>query len=182
MLALDETTEQNPAWAATAALGVEGDENMGAGATPAGWYPDVERPGGERYWNGSVWTEDRRQGGQQAPQYGAQQYAAPQAYGAPQGYQPYGAPGSFTSYQRSSNAGVALGLSIAGLVCCGLIAIPGLIMGRSEVKAIDAGQADPGQRGLALAAYIVGAIVVALNVVLILFYIVFFVALASSGA
>jgi hypothetical protein len=154
---------------------------MGAGATPAGWYPDVERPGGERFWNGSVWTEDRRPGGQppqppQPPQYGVQQYGAPQAY------QQYGAPGSFTSYPRSSNAGVALGLSIAGLVCCGLIAIPGLIMGRSEVKAIDAGQADPGQRGLALAAYIVGGIVIALNVVLILFYVVFFVALASSGA
>ena len=116
------------------------------------------------------------------PQYGAPQYGAPQAYGAPQGYQPYGAAGSFTSYQRSSNAGVALGLSIAGLVCCGLLAIPGLIMGRSEVKAIDAGQADPGQRGLALAAYIIGGIVVALNLALIVFYIVFFVALASSGA
>ena len=158
---------------------------MGAGTTPAGWYPDAERPGGERYWNGSIWTEDRRPAGQQppqTPQYGAQQFGAPQAYGAPQGYQPYGAAGSFTSYQRSSNAGVALGLSIAGLVCCGLLAIPGLIMGRSEVKAIDAGQADPGQRGLALAAYIIGGIVVALNLALIVFYVVFFVALASSGA
>jgi len=156
---------------------------MGAGATPAGWYPDAERPGGERYWNGTAWTEDRRPAGQAPQQFGAQQpYGAPQPSGAPQGYQPYGAPGAYTAYPRSSNAGVALGLSIAGLVCCGLIAIPGLIMGRSEVKAIDAGQADPGQRGLALAAYIVGAIVVALNVALILFYVVFFVALASSGS
>ncbi len=109
-------------------------------------------------------------------------YGAPPAYGAPQGYQSYGAPGSYTSYPRSSNAGVALGLSIAGLVCCGLIAIPGLIMGRNEVKAIDAGQADPAQRGLALAAYIVGGIVVALNVAVILLYVVFFIAFASSGA
>ena len=77
---------------------------------------------------------------------------------------------------------MALGLSIAGLVCCGLLAIPGLIMGRSEVKAIDAGQADPGQRGLALAAYIVGGIVLAINVAVIIFYLVFIVALASSGA
>lgn len=160
---------------------------MGAGATPAGWYPDAERPGGERYWNGSAWTDDRRPAGQAPAQpYPNQQpnqqpYGAPQAYGAPQGYQPYGAPGAYTAYPHKSNAGVALGLSIAGFVCCGLIAIPGLIMGRNEVKAIDAGQADPGQRGLAMAAYIVGGIVVALNVALIVFYVVFFVALASSS-
>ncbi len=156
---------------------------MGAGATPAGWYPDAERPGGERYWNGSAWTEDRRPAGQPAPQYGApQSYGSAQPYGAPPGYQAYNAPGGFTAYPRSSNAGVALGLSIAGLVCCGLLAIPGLIMGRSEVKAIDGGQADPGQRGLALAAYIVGGIAVAINVAILVFYLVFIVALASSGS
>ena len=54
-------------------------------------------------------------------------------------------------------------------------------MGRGEVKAIDAGQADPGQRGLAMAAYIVGAVVLALNLALIMFYLVFIVAFARSG-
>jgi hypothetical protein len=156
---------------------------MGAGATPAGWYPDAERPGGERYWNGSAWTEDRRPAGQATPQYDApQSYGSPQPYGAPQGYQAYNAPGGFTSYSRSSNAGVSLGLSIAGLVCCGLLAIPGLIMGRSEVKAIDAGAADPSQRGLALAAYIIGGIAVGLYVALIVLYLVVFVAVASTGS
>jgi hypothetical protein len=28
----------------------------------AGWYPDIEVPGGERYWNGEAWTEHRRPG------------------------------------------------------------------------------------------------------------------------
>lgn len=26
---------------------------------PAGWYPDPERPGGQRYWDGSGWSEHR---------------------------------------------------------------------------------------------------------------------------
>lgn len=149
-------------WAATAADGAEGDENMGAGATPPGWYPDVERPGGERYWNGVAWTEDRRPGTRPAPQYGA--YAAPQTYGAPQGYQPYGAAGS--TYPKSAVAGWALGLSIAGLVlsCCGgiLLSIPGTIMGWTQMKAVDRGERDPASRGTAKAAFIVGLVGIAL--------------------
>ncbi|CAN5537127.1 hypothetical protein BH20ACT15_BH20ACT15_01250 [soil metagenome] len=32
----------------------QGDPNA-----PAGWYPDTQRGGGLRYWDGSKWTEDR---------------------------------------------------------------------------------------------------------------------------
>lgn len=143
---------------------------MGAGSTPAGWYPDVERQGAERYWNGSAWTEDRRSAA--AP--GAPQFTEPApAYGqpvAPAGYSAYGAVGP--QYPGNGLAGWGLGLSIFGIFCCQLGCIAGAIMGWVHLQKIKRGERDPGSRGLALAAVIVGGIGTALLIGVILFYVI----------
>ncbi|MEM1333693.1 MAG: DUF4190 domain-containing protein [Actinomycetota bacterium] len=80
---------------------------------------------------------------------------------APSGYVNFGSPSA--TYPERSKAGWALAWSIIGFLCCALPAIAGVVMGRNEMQAIDAGRIDPRHRGMAQAAYIVG--IVALVVV-----------------
>jgi uncharacterized membrane protein len=66
---------------------------------------------------------------------------------------------------------LALVLSIAGVVlafcCVGIVlSVPGAILGRLEVQAIDAGRTDPAQRGTAQAAFVLGLIGVGLFVLM----------------
>lgn len=52
---------------------------MSGSSTPAGWYPDPEVPGQQRYWDGTAWTEHRAPaiGGAPPPPSG---FSPPPAY------------------------------------------------------------------------------------------------------
>jgi hypothetical protein len=76
---------------------------------------------------------------------------------------------------------VALVLSILGIACCGLTAPIGLAMGYFDLRAIDEGRTDPGQRGTARAAVIVGAVATLLFVGSTLIWVLFVGLAASSG-
>ncbi len=77
-------------------------------------------------------------------------YGQPGAYGQPPAYggpNPYGVGGST---QKNNLGGWALGLGIAGLLCCGIFAgIPAIILGRQSQAAAAQGLATNGGQGKA---------------------------------
>ncbi len=74
--------------------------------------------------------------------------------------------------QSNSKAVISLVLGILSLLCCGFFAgIPAIIVGRSEVKAIDEGRADPTNRNLAQIGWILGLVGTILSAIGALVYI-----------
>lgn len=69
---------------------------------------------------------------------------------------PVGGPG--VAFAESSQATTSLILSIVGFFCCGLPAVAGVVLGFSEKKGIDEGRRDPGNKGQAVAALVIGAV------------------------
>jgi uncharacterized RDD family membrane protein YckC len=57
---------------------------------PAGWFPDPERPQGQRYWDGGAWTEHRRPSPAPVDGYQAEPPTTPQSV---TGVPAFGAPG-----------------------------------------------------------------------------------------
>ena len=74
-------------------------------------------------------------------------------------------------YPESSNATTALVLSIVGFFC-GITAPFGAFMGYNEKKAIDEGRRDPSNRGMAVAALVIGGLITALMILSILFFVI----------
>lgn len=85
--------------------------------------------------------------------------------GGPSGPAP--APTGPGGYTRPSLATPAVVCSIAGLLCCGLTAPIGMVLGALDMRAIDAGITDPSQRGRARTAFILGAVATVLLAVVL---------------
>jgi hypothetical protein len=64
---------------------------------------------------------------------------------------------------------VVLGLAIAGLLCCGPLALVAFFMGRADLAEMDAGRMDPTGRSTTNAGRIVGLVAIILFVVQLLF-------------
>lgn len=141
-------------------------------ATPiAGWYPDPENPGGERWWNGSAWSDQRRA---TAPAPAA---ARPDPYAPPPVQPYYGATLPYGSRPASGLNGMALaGLlvsSVGWLIIPVLAPVAGIVLslvGLQQAKAREAqGMPNPG-RGLAIGGVVVGAIILLLGILVFVLY------------
>lgn len=159
----------------------------------AGWYQDPENPAGERWWNGSGWSDQKRAattatapvadstgfsygaaaGGRPDP-YAPPSYAAPPAHAPNSPYvaAPYGAP----AYGSRTNGLAIAGLivSAGGWIVLGVIAsIVGIILsafGLARAKQAEAAGNPNSGRGIAMAGLIVGIVVTALGILLIVAY------------
>ncbi|MFD0111765.1 DUF2510 domain-containing protein [Streptomyces sp. NPDC001939] len=118
--------------------------------TPPGWYPDPgqkpEGPRTERWWDGSVWTEQTRAAETGAapgpPAYApAAPGAHPQAYGYPQTSQPpgqFGHPG-YPGYPAYPEPKPKRGLKIAIAAVVAVVVVGGIVGG---VYALTSGGGD----------------------------------------
>lgn len=106
--------------------------------TPAGWYPDPQNPGQQRYWDGSSWAA-----------------AAPPP-----------SPGVGAAPPTSTNAIVGLVLAIVSWLLCPVIAaIAALLVARASDKEIRASDGRVGGAGLNTATRIIAWINIAASVV-----------------
>ena len=111
-------------------------------ATPAGWYPDPQNPGQQRYWDGSAWTA-----------------AAPPASSAPD-LPPV------AGQTTSTNAIVALVLAILSWVVCPIIAaVVALVLAHSSDKEIKASGGTVVGSGLNTATRIIAWINIGVSIV-----------------
>ena len=106
---------------------------------PAGWYPDPQNPGQQRYWDGSSWAA-----------------AAPSAAPAP-------SPGSAPTTSTKAIVGLVLAI-LSWLLCPVIAAIPALFVARASDKEIAASGGRISGAGLNTATRIVAWINIAASI------------------
>ena len=164
----------------------------------AGWYADPENPAGERWWNGSGWSDQKRAATTAAatdstgftfgnpaaatrpdpyapPTYASQPtYTAQSAAGSPYVAAPYGSP-----YASRSNGLAIAGLivSAGGWIVLGVLAsIVGIILsafGLARAKQAEAAGNPNSGRGIAMAGLVIGIVVTILGILIFVLYLVF---------
>jgi hypothetical protein len=108
--------------------------------------------------------------GYQQPGYGAPYPPPPPQYGAPPaGYPSYG--GAYSAPAGTNGMAIAsLVSSVAGIACCGIGAIVGLVLGIVALNQIK--QTNQDGRGLAIAGIVIGGIGIAAGLVYFLFVLI----------
>jgi hypothetical protein len=178
---------------------------------PAGWYTDPENSTGERWWNGSGWSDQKRAATPEAGfRYGSaaplnapgdastdgssaarpDPYAAPQTYPAASPYvaspyvaAPYGSP----AYGSRSNGLAIAGLivSAGGWIVLGVLAsIAGIILsafGLARAKQAEAAGNPNSGRGIAMAGLVIGIVVTVLGILVVVGYFAFILATIPAG-
>ena len=115
--------------------------------TPAGWYPDPQNPGQQRYWDGTAWAAPT------APPPPAAPPASPQ--------------GQLAAPPQTSTSGlIGLVLSVVSWVICPIIAaVVALFLARSSDKEIAASEGRITGKGLNTATRIISWINIGVSVV-----------------
>ncbi|HWH98175.1 MAG TPA: DUF4190 domain-containing protein [Pseudolysinimonas sp.] len=164
-----------------------------------GWYADPENPAGERWWNGSGWSDQKRDSaptpapapapvagfsyGSTAVDSRPDPYAAPPVY-TPSPYvaAPYGAP----AYGQGSNGLAIAGLivSAGGWIILGVFAsIAGIILsafGLARARQREAAGNPNTGRGIAMAGLVIGIVVTVLSILIVGAYIALFLAIPDT--
>jgi len=91
-------------------------------------------------------------------------------------------PGPVMQQQRPHRGTLILVLGILGLVCCFICGIVAWVMGNGDLREMDAGRMDPSGRGLTQAGKICGIVSVVLQIIGLVFWLLYGVIFGASVA
>lgn len=110
---------------------------MSTSERAAGWYPDPQDVGFDRWWDGAAWTEHRHE----------------------HDFRLDGAPMAAAPSRTSGSSIVALVLGVLSLLLCGLFTgVPAMLAARSAKRDISVSNGRVGGDGLATAGFVTGLI------------------------